>query len=156
MIEKQQLESIITPIAADLGCQFIGLELISQPSGPLLRVYIDKVGGVSIDECGLVSRKVGSVLDVEEDITEHYTLEVSSPGVDRLLFNPKQCEACIDAEVKVRLKSALHGQKNFKGILKAVNGDDLLIERMDDQTEVQVSFVEIEKIRLVPDLVTKR
>jgi len=114
-----------------------------------LRVYIDNEDGISVEDCQTVSYHVSGVLDVEDPIKEHYTLEVSSPGLDRLLFKPKDFERFTGQVVKLRLSYPIEGQRKFKGRLMGIQGDNVVI--VQDDQEISLPFDQIEQARLVPD-----
>lgn len=129
MKRHSAIEAIVIPVVAGLGCEFVGLEYLSQGKHSVLRIYIDKAGGVSLDDCEKVSRQLGSVLDVEAELIRgEYTLEVSSPGVDRKIFNLEQFLQFVGKKVQVTLQAPLEGKRNFKGILNAVEDQTLLLE----------------------------
>lgn len=149
MRKFEALEKVIQPIVNGYGCTWVGLQYFPQGRKTLLRLYIDKQpNGVSLEDCERVSRQVDAVLAVEDLIKGEYTLEVSSPGLDRLLFNVEQCQAYIGKEVAVRLGISLMGQRNFKGQLAGVEGDNLRV--LVEGKEVVFSFIDIDEIRLVP------
>jgi len=91
--KEQQIQALLEPTVEALGYELWGLEYLSQGRHSTLRLYIESEQGISIDDCAAVSEQVSSVLDVEDPITGEYTLEVSSPGMDRLLFKPDQYPA---------------------------------------------------------------
>ena len=131
-----------------LGFDLWGVEYLSQGRHTLVRIYIDAQKGISVDDCAAVSSQVGSVFDVEDPISGEYTLEVSSPGMDRLLFRLDQYAGYIGEKVELRLRSAFEGRRKFKGILKGVEGDDVVI-RVDDH-EYLLPHSAIEKARVQP------
>lgn len=123
------LESALAPIVVGLGYEFVGMEYVPQARSALLRIYIDRPGGVNINDCEKVSRQVGAVLDVEEDLVRGtYTLEVSSPGVDRKIFNLEQFMQFVGSKVHITVQTPLHGQRNFKGVLSEVRGEELFLD----------------------------
>lgn len=130
MNRNTALEAVIVPVVAGLGCEFVGLEYLSQGKHSTLRIYIDRPdGGVTIDDCTKVSRQVGSVLDVEADLVRGaYTLEVSSPGVDRKIFTLEQFPQFVGQKVQITVQAPLEGKRNFKGLLKEVKDQELLLD----------------------------
>ena len=110
------LENLIAPIVGSLGLTWVGLQYFPQGKRSVLRLFIDKPGGLSVEDCGRVSRQVDTVLSVEKPITGEYTLEVSSPGLDRLLFSLEQCHEQIGKIVSVQLVAPKAGARNFKGM----------------------------------------
>mgnify|MGYP002066467306 CR=1 FL=1 len=113
-----------------------------------LRIYIESPDGITVDDCAAVSEQVSAVLDVEDPITGEYTLEVSSPGVDRLLFSVEQYPGYFGEIVELRLRSAFEGRRNFKGVLKGLEGDDVVIQV--DEHEYLLPHGTIEKAQVQP------
>jgi ribosome maturation factor RimP len=120
---------LLEPILASLGLSLWDLEFKKEGPKWLLRVYIDREGsGVTLGDCESVSRDLGAVLDVEELIDHAYTLEVSSPGLDRTLARPEHYQKCIGQVIKVKTYQAIDGQKVLTGVLKGIEGDAVSIE----------------------------
>ena len=138
----------IEPVVTGMGYRFVGAQYASQGGSGLLRVYIDTEDGVTIDDCASVSRQLSATLDVEDPIVEAYVLEVSSPGIDRPLFETADFEACQGEMLKVKLSQELKGRRNFKGLLKQV--DDTHIRVQVDQDDWDLPLQDIEEARLVP------
>lgn len=149
MRQHEALESVILPIVNGLGLQWVGLQYFPHGRRSLLRLYVDKPGGVSCDDCERVSRQVNAVLSVEDLLKGDYLLEVSSPGLDRLLFTLAQCREHVGKRVAVRLVAPVGGKRNFKGELH-VEGDQVGV-RLDNNELVTFLFIDIEEARLVPD-----
>jgi ribosome maturation factor RimP len=147
-IDTRQLQILVEPVVNGLGCELWGTEFLSGSGRDLLRVYIERAGGVSLDDCERVSRQLGAVLDVEDPYGGPYTLEVSSPGVDRLLFRLDQFPGYAGELVELRLRSAFEGRRKFKGILQGIEGEDVVI-RVDDH-EYLLPHSAIEKARVQP------
>jgi len=133
---------------AALGYELWGVEHMVQGKHSVVRVYIDSPSGITVDDCAAVSDHVSSILDVEEPITGEYTLEVSSPGMDRLLFKLVQYFGYVGETVEVRLRSAIDGRRRYKGILKGIEGEDVVIQ-VDDH-EFLLPYGAIEKARVQP------
>lgn len=112
---------IIAPVVQALGFDFWGCELAQAGRHPCLRIYIDSEKGISLEDCALVSRQVGALLEVEDPLQGAYQLEVSSPGLERPLFNETHYQRFIDSKVKIKLRIPQNGRRNFTGLLKAVN-----------------------------------
>lgn len=146
--KEKQLSEMIGPIAAALGYEFWGLELLTHGKSSLVRIYIDSSDGVNVDDCAKMSRQVSSVFDVEDPIAGEYTLEVSSPGLDRPLFTLEQFRQFVGEQVKVRLRAAYEGRRKFAGRLTAVEGDDVVVA-IDDE-EYLLPFDLIEKANVLP------
>jgi ribosome maturation factor RimP len=128
----------------------VGIELLPQGKRSLLRIYIDKEAGVTIDDCSDVSHQVSGILEVEDPIREQYTLEVSSPGLDRPLFTLEQFERFSGSLVKLRLYLAFEGRRNFTGRIIGVDGDAVRIEV--DGESYAFRLDDIEKARLIPEI----
>jgi ribosome maturation factor RimP len=142
--------ALLEPGIRSLGYDLVGVEYQrGSKGGGLLRVYIDSADGISVDDCQAVSYHVSGVLDVEDPIKEHYTLEVSSPGLDRLLFKREDFERFTGQVVKLRLSYPIEGQRKFKGRLTGMRDDNVVI--MQDDQEISLPFDQIDQARLVPE-----
>ncbi|WP_263081956.1 ribosome maturation factor RimP [Endozoicomonas sp. Mp262] len=146
--KQSQLEIMIEPIVASLEYRLWGIEFLSQGRHSLLRIYIDSDGGITLDDCEKVSRQVSSVFDVEDPITEEYTLEVSSPGMDRPLFRLEQYQAWAGSEVSIRLRVPFEGRRKYKGVIKGVEDHDVVI--VADGHELLLPIESIEKAQVIP------
>lgn len=146
--KEKQLADIVTPIAAALGYELWGLELLTHGKNSLVRIYIDSSDGVNVDDCAKVSRQVSSAFDVEDPIAGEYTLEVSSPGMDRPLFTLEQFKQYVGEQVKVRLRVAYEGRRKFSGKLVGVEDDDVVVAI--DDNEYLLPFDTIDKANVVP------
>lgn len=154
-----EIATLLAPTVASLGLELLGAEYLPAPGGAVLRLYIDRPGAeaqadgegeaVGIEDCEAVSREVSAQLDVEDPISGNYTLEVSSPGVDRLLFAPAHYARFLGQQAKVGLKLPQDGRRRLQGAIAAVDGDSITFE-VDGQPLV-VAFANIDKARLVPD-----
>lgn len=148
--KQEQLHELIAPLVASLECQLWGLEYLTQGRYTTLRIYIEREpDGATLEDCERVSRHVSSLLDVEDPIGNRYTLEVSSPGMDRLLFTPAQYALYVGETLAIKTRFALDGRRKFKGVLQSV-GDDALVLVVDGQ-EQKLTFSGIEKAHLVPN-----
>jgi len=139
-------ELIGTTVQA-LGLELWGVELLQQGRYSLLRVYIEREEGVTIEDCEKVSRQVSALLDVEDPIAGEYTLEVSSPGVDRPLFSVEQYAKYVGSEVNLKLRRAVDGRRKFKGQIIKVSGD--IVGLLVEGTEYDLGHSEIEKASIV-------
>lgn len=144
--KDQQIAEMLQPSVAALGYELWGVEHAAQGRFSVVRIYIDSPGGITVDDCAAVSEQVSSILDVEDPITGEYTLEVSSPGMDRLLFKLGQYSDYVGETVELRLRSAFEGRRRFKGILKGIEGEDVVIQ-VDDH-EFLLPYGAIEKARV--------
>ena len=146
--KADQITDMLAATVEALGYDLWGVEYLSQGKHSVLRIYIDSANGITVDDCAAVSEQAGSVLDVEDPITGEYTLEVSSPGMDRLLFRPEQYPGYVGEIVDVRLRSPFDGRRRYKGILKGIEGEDVVIQ-VDDH-EYLLPHSAIEKARVEP------
>jgi len=143
-----QLESLIEPVVESLGCELWGFDYISQGKKSVLRIFIDKAEGVLVDDCEAISRQVSSILDVEDPIRSEYTLEVSSPGMDRRLYKLSQYSEFIGQMMAVKLRMNFEGRRNFSGMLKGIEDDEVILEV--DNEEYILPFELIDKANIVP------
>ena len=152
-----EIAELLSPTVASLGLELLGAEYLPAPGGATLRLYIDVPADaeegrlVGIEDCEAVSREVSAQLDVADPISGHYTLEVSSPGVDRPLFTPGQFARFTGETAKVALKLPQDGRRRLQGAIARV--EDGRIVFVVDGAEMPVAFDNIDKARLVPDWV---
>ena len=151
---EDKIQALLEPTVEALGFELWGLELLSQGRHSLLRLYIDAANGINVDDCAEVSRQVSGVMDVEDPISGEYTLEVSSPGVDRLLFRMDQYPAYIGEWIELRLRAPIEGRRKFKGTLKSIEGEDVVVQ-VDDH-EYLLPHSAIEKAQVKPGLQARR
>ena len=145
---ERQLEELLTPVVQSLDCEIWGIELLRQGKHSKLRVYIDREEGVNVDHCAAISRHVSDLLDVEEFSQNPYTLEVSSPGMDRILFKTEQYEQSVGEQVEVRLRFPFEGRKKFVGVLAGIEDDNVLVQ-IDDE-EFVLPLENVQRTRIVP------
>lgn len=132
-----------------LGYELLGIEMLRDANGNIVRLYIDKAGGVGIKDCETVSRHVSGVLDVEDLIAGQYTLEVSSPGLDRPLFTPAHYKKYVGSVVKLRLNRMLEGRRRVKATLESAS-DEAITVVDEQQLSMTIPFDMIDKGQLVP------
>jgi ribosome maturation factor RimP len=144
---QEQLNNLVNSVVTGLGFQVWGYEYRPHSESALLRIFIENEGGVSIDNCTQVSRQIGAALDVDDIIPVAYILEVSSPGIDRVLFTPEQYKNYIGEAVKVRTRSPIEGRRNFKGIIESVGENEVNVT-VDNDTFV-IPFNVVDRARLV-------
>jgi ribosome maturation factor RimP len=147
-LDTSALRDVIEPSVSALGYDLVAVELTGDGSNTVLRVYIDLPGGITIDDCETVSRQVSAVLDVEDPIRGEYTLEVSSPGLDRPLVRREDFEKYAGEDVKIRTAEQVLGRRNFTGRLQGIEGNLVLVEVDNEIYELDLD--QIEKARLVP------
>jgi len=141
------LRDLIAPVVEALGYEFVGCELQQHRRNSLLRIYIDGPNGITVEDCSKVSRQISAMLDVEDPIRGEYTLEVSSPGIERPLFEIAHFEKYTGNQVKIRLQSPIGDRRNLVGTLLKVEGTQIHL-RMDTE-ELVVPFSDIEKAKLI-------
>ena len=145
---EQNLQEILQGAVEDLGCELWGIECQRAGRFMTVRLFIDKEGGVTIDDCSDVSRQVSAILDVEDPIADKYNLEVSSPGLDRPLFTLAHYERFVGRDVVVHLRIPMFDRRKWQGKLESVKGD--LITLIVDNEPRQFAFGNIQKANLVP------
>lgn len=145
----RNIAELVAGVVEPLGFELWGIELLPrQKSGQLLRVYIESPDGVDLTACETVSRQLSAVLDVEDPIAGEYTLEVSSPGMDRPLFNAGQFARYVGQEVRIKLHAGVDGRKNYRGNLLKVEEKQLYLQ-VDDETKT-LSLDQVDTARVVP------
>ncbi len=152
---QKKLYELLAPTIEGLGYEAVGVEYIPQGKHSLLRLYIDQEAGVALEDCEKVSRQVSLFLDVEDPIRNEYSLEVSSPGLDRPLFLKEHFERFSGREITLRLSAPLEGRRKFKGMLKGVVNEQIVLEvdgQSQDQEAVLISLAQIEKANLIPEM----
>ena len=147
---EQKAESILLPIVASLRFGLVDVEYVKEGSNWYLRAYIDKEGGITVDDCEVVSRAFSDKLDEEDFIEEAYIMEVSSPGLGRPLKKEKDYARSMGKELEIRTYRAIQKEKEFYGILKAYDDNSVTISR-DDGTEMVFQKADIALIRLAFD-----
>lgn len=123
-----EISKIVLPIVENHGCELVDVEFIKEGSAWFLRIYIDKPGGVFIDDCQVVSEDVSDKLDELDPIEQSYYLEVSSPGLERPLKKDSDYQKCIGEKIELKLYTELNGKKVFQGILVGVADDKIIVE----------------------------
>jgi ribosome maturation factor RimP len=146
-----ELARLIEPTIEGLGYELADIEVKLNERDGIVRIFIDRSpDGVDLKDCEAVSRQVSALLDVEDPIPGNYTLEVSSPGLDRRLSKVEHFERFLDEVVKVKLRFPLDGRRNFRGTLKTASSDNIEVEV--DGKMYELSLATIESARLVPTL----
>lgn len=136
------IREIVEPVLTALGYQLWGIEYLGQGKHTLLRIYLEKEGGVNVEDCAEASRQISSILDVEDPISSEYTLEISSPGMNRVLFTLEQFADYIGSLVKVRLSENFDGRRNFQGRLTAVEDDEVVMISGEDKYVFPYELIE--------------
>ena len=146
-VDKERLLGILEPAVEAMGFELADVDVHLGRRG-VLRLYIDREGGVTLDDCQRVSEQVGALLDVEDPLPGSYNLEVSSPGFDRRLRTRAHFERFVGERVRIELREALQGRRNFTGQLTGVEGGDALLEVDGEVWRLPLNDVAV--ARLVP------
>ncbi len=145
--EISRVQEFAGPLAESLGLALLEIQFRREGHGWVLRLIIDCDEGVNVDHCARMSREVSDYLDVEDFIEHKYHLEVSSPGLERTLYNVNDFVRFLEKKARVKLKEQLDGQRVFVGEIKRVENDSITLKTEDGQT-VSFSFEQIKKARL--------
>jgi ribosome maturation factor RimP len=146
----QELERQLAALVADEGLELLATEVVGSGPRMVLRLVIDGPGGVTLDHCSAVSRQASAMLDVEDPISHAYTLEVSSPGLDRKLYSKRDYELFGGHRVKVRMRPSYRAHRVLSGTLKGLRGDSVQLQ-LDTQEVVELPFDEVFEARLEVD-----
>lgn len=144
---EQNLQEMLQDAVEDLGCELWGIECQRTGRFMTVRLFIDKDGGVTVDDCADVSRQMSAILDVEDPIADKYNLEVSSPGLDRPLFTLPQFERYIGQDIAVHLRIPVMERRKWQGKLERIE-KDMITLIVDDQEQILV-FGNIQKANVV-------
>ena len=144
---QEEIEHLFKPTIDGMGYELWGCEYLAQGKHSLLRVYIDKEGGIGIVDCEKVSRQINALLDVEDPISGNYSLEVSSPGILRPLFHSWQYLTYIGSLVNIKLAKPIGGKRKFTGIIVSANDSTLVLNL--DGSQQNFLFVDIIKANLM-------
>ena len=144
----EELQALLAPVVESLGYQCWGIEFLSQGRHSLLRVYVDHANGILVEDCEAVSRQISGGRDVEVSVAAEYALEVSSPGMDRPLFTIEQFALHAGEQVKIKLRSPFDGRRNFQGLLRGVEEQDVVV--LVDDHEFLLPIDLIDKANIIP------
>jgi len=145
---REKLIALTEPLLEKLGYELVDLEYVPGRAHAILRVFIDRPEGVGLDDCERASHELSALLDVEDPVPVGYTLEVSSPGLDRVLRKPEHFKRFVGERIWLELRAAREGRRRYTGRLDALRGES--IELNVDGAMVSVPFAEISKARLAP------
>ncbi len=149
----QRLAEIITPVIEDLGFELVRVRLMGGNTATLQIMAEKPEGGIEVDDCAAISTAVSATLDVEDPIEDHYTLEVSSPGIDRPLTRLKDFDAWEGYVAKLETTELIDGRKRFKGILAGTEGSEVLIEIEEGTIGLQFDWLADAKLVLTDELI---
>lgn len=158
MLTTAQLQQHLAPVFKDMGYTLVGSEHFNADNQPGTRLYIDKDGGVTCDDCAKASEQADAVLAVNDPQHGRYTLEVSSPGLDRPLFSLADYQQFIGRRANIQLRQAVGNQRRWQATIISVtptersNDGQIAVQAADDPTLLNIDFSNIEKARLVPEL----
>jgi len=143
---QDSLTKLISPLVESMDHELVGVRYLPQGKFAVLRVYIDHEDGVSLDNCSSISHQISGVLDVEDLISGRYNLEVSSPGMDRYLFDLKHYKKFINSEIKVSFNGMIDGKRKLKGIISEVVDDQIKIAVGDKVWSVTIEQIDMAQI----------
>ncbi len=143
---EQKTERLISKTINNLGYELYDIEYVKEGKDYFLRIYIDSKKGIDLDDCEKVSNSITDILDKEDYIKEQYFLEVSSPGVERILKKDKHLKDNVENEVQIKLFKPIEGQKQYKGILKDFDNDSITIL---NKKEIKIDRKNISQIKTV-------
>jgi ribosome maturation factor RimP len=138
---QSKIEQLIRPTVESMGYVLWGCEYLAQGKHSLLRVYIDKADGIHVDDCQNVSHQVSAILDVDDPIPGNYSLEVSSPGIPRPLFQGYQYQQYVGLEVQIKLYKPVAGKRKFVGTIVSANDETLVLMVNTEQQEFPFSTI---------------
>ena|SRR6056297_1409903 len=151
MAVSERLQTLLEPLVEDLGYELVGVEYLPNPKNRVVRVFIDREpDGIGVEDCEQVSREVSAVMDVEEPVPGQYTLEVSSPGVERPLFKGAHFARFVGETASVQLAIPMENRRRFKGVIVAA--DDRTVTLDVDGQIVELAVADMARAHLAPDL----
>lgn len=148
-MDRENLVEMIKPVVTGNGCDFWGLELVHGKNTPTIRVFIDAIGGPTIEDCEKISHELNLEFSLDDSLIEDYILEVSSPGLDRKIFYPEQLLEYVNEVFKVKLREKVNNQKILQGVLEEVDKEILHLKIKKEVFEI--NFNNIESCKLMPD-----
>jgi len=147
MRQASRIEEIAERVVQSEGMELVEIEVLGGGKNRLVRISIDKPGGVSHSDCECVSQQIGTILDVEDLVPGHYTLEVSSPGVERKLLKPRDYERFLGRRAKIRLREPIENQRFWEGTLAGFDNGVISLEAASGK-RVCFAFDQVEKANL--------
>lgn len=149
----KRIAAIITPVIEDLGCELVRIRLMSGKRTTLQIMAEKPTGGIEVDDCARISTEVGAILDVEDPIEGDYALEVSSPGIDRPLTRLKDFDDWQGYEAKIETTELIDGRRRFKGELRGIEDNEVLIEIPEGVIGLQFDWLDDAKLVLTDELI---
>jgi ribosome maturation factor RimP len=147
---RERLIALVEPVLGQLGYELVDLEFAPGRPDAVVRLFIDAPAGIAVEDCATASRAVSALLDTEDPIPSAYTLEVSSPGFDRVLRTPAHFGRFVGSRVQVELKEPRAGRRRFTGTLVSADDGGIALE-VEEERQVAVGFGDIGKARLAPN-----
>jgi ribosome maturation factor RimP len=141
-MNAQEIEGLLTPLVEQEAAELVDLRYAKEGPRGVLRVFLDKEGGFSLDDCAYFSERIGSFLDSSKAIDRSYVLEVSSPGLDRVIKKEKDFQRFAGKAVKVRLKAPEQGQRNFHGVLVGFSDGKVLVDSGGKRLEFAAAAID--------------
>ena len=148
--QNKKLVELIGPVITNMGYEMLGVEILPQGHSKLLRIYIDKESGISITDCERVSQSVVGVMDVDDPIQGSYTLEVSSPGLDRPVFTLEQFNKYLGCKVHVKISGKFEGRRKIVGVIEGIKDVNIVIKEEDETFCVPAAL--IDHAHLIPEI----
>lgn len=144
---QENLEKLVSSTVEGLGYELWGIDYRPHTDNGMLRIYIESEKGITVDDCAAVSHQISAVFDVEEPMSTAYTLEISSPGVNRMLFYGKQYEAYIGETAKLKTRIPLNGRRNYKGTIEKVTDQEVTLKIDNELFNVPFDIIERSRLR---------
>ena len=149
MTIEQKLQDLFKPAIESMGFELWAIEYIPAGRHTTLRVYVDKLGGINVDDCAAISRQLSAIMDVEDPITDQYMLEVSSPGLDRVLIQPEHFKRYEGQSVRIRSAVAILGRKKINGVMTKVLDDAIEVEVDGELFEIPYGLIDKANLAIV-------
>ncbi|MBL7203411.1 MAG: ribosome maturation factor RimP [Desulfobacteraceae bacterium] len=143
----KEVTALIEPVLDEMEIELVDIEYLSEQGRWILRIYVDKSGGITLDACARVSREIGDLIEVKDIFHQGYVLEVSSPGLNRRLKKEKDFERAVGKNIKIRMVTPFEGQRNFRGSLQSFQDGILCLSVNDDL--ILLPYGDVEKANLV-------
>jgi ribosome maturation factor RimP len=141
------VQGLVEPVAEDMDFELVDIEYLSERGRWVLRIYLDREGGITLEDCASFSREISDLIDVKEIVPNEYVLEVSSPGLNRPLKKEKDFVRALGKKVKIKMSRKVRGRRNFTGYLREFKDHTLYVEV--DNVPLSLSYQEVEKANLV-------
>jgi len=144
----ERVTEIVEPVITAMGCELVHVEIAGGRRGMIVRVLVDKPGGITVEDCARVSERIGVVLDVEDPIPHRYVLEVCSPGIERGLYRKSDYARFAGRTVRIETWEQIQGRRHFVGELLGIEGEDVTVRERELQREVVIPYPKIRRAHL--------